>query len=34
VHGEYDVQQEFADRLRKKGYNNVQIPERHSETIL
>jgi metallo-beta-lactamase family protein len=31
VHGEYDVQQEFADRLRKKGYKNVEIPERHSE---
>ena len=34
VHGEYDVQQEFAERLRKKGYENVVIPERHSETIL
>ncbi len=34
VHGEYDVQQEFADRLRKKGYKNVEIPERHSETVL
>jgi len=34
VHGEYDVQQEFAERLRKKGYNNVIIPERHSETAL
>jgi metallo-beta-lactamase family protein len=34
VHGEYDVQQEFADRLRKKGYNHVQIPERHSEAAL
>jgi metallo-beta-lactamase family protein len=31
VHGDYDVQQEFADRLRKKGYKNVEIPERHSE---
>lgn len=34
VHGEYDVQQEFADRLRKKGYKNVEIPERHSEAVL
>jgi len=34
VHGEYDVQQEFADRLRHKGYNNVEIPELHSEFYL
>jgi len=34
VHGEYDVQQEFADRLRHKGYNNVVIPELHSEFYL
>lgn len=34
VHGEYDVQQEFAERLRKKGYQNVLIPERHFETNL
>lgn len=34
VHGEYDVQQEFAERLRQKGYKNVQIPERHSEVQL
>jgi metallo-beta-lactamase family protein len=34
VHGEYDVQQEFAERLRKKGYPKIEIPERHSETIL
>jgi metallo-beta-lactamase family protein len=34
VHGEYDVQQEFADRLKRKGYKNVEIPERHSETTL
>ena len=34
VHGEYDVQQEFAERLRKKGYANIVIPERHSETAL
>ena len=31
VHGEYDVQEEFAQRLLKKGYKNVEIPERHSE---
>ncbi|MEO8172255.1 MAG: MBL fold metallo-hydrolase [Sediminibacterium sp.] len=34
VHGEYDVQEEFADRLRKKGYRDVVIPEQHSETKL
>jgi metallo-beta-lactamase family protein len=34
VHGEYDVQQEFAERLRKKGYKKVVIPERHFETTL
>ncbi len=34
VHGEYDVQQEFADRLRKKGYKDVVIPELHSEENL
>ena len=34
VHGEYDVQQEFADRLRQKGYLQVVIPERHFETSL
>lgn len=34
VHGEYEVQQEFAKRLRKKGYKNVLIPEMHSEINL
>ncbi len=34
VHGEYDVQQEFADRLRHKGFKEVEIPALHSETIL
>lgn len=34
VHGDYDVQQEFATRLSKKGYKNVIIPERHWETEL
>jgi metallo-beta-lactamase family protein len=29
VHGEYDVQQEFAERLRKKGFKDVEIPELH-----
>ena len=30
VHGEYDVQKDFRDRLIKKGFYDVQIPERHS----
>ena len=34
VHGEYAVQQEFKERLRKRGFLNVEIPERHSETEL
>lgn len=34
VHGEYEVQQEFKRRLVKKGFQDVQIPERHSETGL
>ncbi len=31
VHGEYDVQQDFRNRLLKKGFLDVQIPERHFE---
>lgn len=31
VHGEYEVQQAFRDRLLKKGYYEVEIPEIHSE---
>jgi metallo-beta-lactamase family protein len=34
VHGEYDVQQNFKQRLIKKGYTDVDIPERHFETGL
>ncbi len=34
VHGEYDVQQDFAERLRRKGFKDVMIPEMHFETIL
>ena len=34
VHGNYDVQQDFAERLRRKGFKNVEIPELHSETEL
>lgn len=31
VHGEYDVQQDFKNRLLKKGFYDVQIPEIHQE---
>src|ERR1700678_1892026 len=31
VHGEYDVQQAFRARLIKKGFNDVEVPELHSE---
>ncbi|MFT3705922.1 MAG: MBL fold metallo-hydrolase [Agriterribacter sp.] len=31
VHGEYEVQQAFKNRLLKKDFLDVQIPERHSE---
>ncbi len=31
VHGEYDVQQAFRERLMKKGFTDVEIPERHYE---
>ncbi len=34
VHGEYDVQQDFRERLLRKGYPDVQIPERHQEVGL
>ena len=34
VHGEYDVQQDFAERLRRKGFKDVLIPEMHFETTL
>ncbi|WP_407522744.1 MBL fold metallo-hydrolase [Lacibacter sp. MH-610] len=31
VHGEYDVQQSFRDRLHKKGFADITIPEMHFE---
>ena len=34
VHGEYEVQQDFKQRLVKKGYSEVEIPEQHYETGL
>lgn len=29
VHGEYEVQQHFAQRIRERGFKNVAIPEYH-----
>ncbi|MBM3432177.1 MAG: MBL fold metallo-hydrolase [Bacteroidetes bacterium] len=34
VHGEYDVQQDFKERLLKKGFGDVEIPEMHYEVGL
>jgi metallo-beta-lactamase family protein len=31
VHGEYDVQQIFKEKLVAKGFTNVEIPDRHQE---
>ena len=33
VHGEYDVQQDFRNRLMHKGFQNVVIPELHGEVV-
>ncbi len=34
VHGESEVQDHFAERLRKKGFREVLVPEMHEEFIL
>ena len=34
VHGEYQVQQDFQQRLIKKGFADVEIPEQHYEVGL
>ncbi len=34
VHGEYEVQKIFRNWLLKKGFLDIEIPERHSETGL
>lgn len=31
VHGEYEVQQQFQQRLYKKGFTDITIPEMHAE---
>lgn len=34
VHGEYDVQQNFREKLLEKGFKNVVIPQRHQSADL
>lgn len=34
VHGEYEVQQEFRERLLRKGFRDVEIPAMHQEVGL
>jgi len=34
VHGDYDVQQIFREKLINKGFLNVEIPDRHQEFTL
>lgn len=34
VHGEYNVQLQFRQRLLNKGFHNVEIPEQHQEMTL
>lgn len=34
VHGEYNVQQDFRQRLMNKGFSNVEIPPLHAEMAL
>jgi metallo-beta-lactamase family protein len=31
VHGEFEVQQAFRDRLQRKGFTDISIPDRHEE---
>jgi metallo-beta-lactamase family protein len=34
VHGEYDVQVSFRERLIRKNYRHVEIPAQHTEVVL
>ncbi|SKB67887.1 MBL fold metallo-hydrolase RNA specificity domain-containing protein [Daejeonella lutea] len=34
IHGEYDVQEAFREKVMNKGFENVEIPDRHQEFIL
>ena len=34
VHGEYDIQQRFAQRIKDAGFTNVEIPFQHQKVVL
>ncbi|RYU86963.1 MBL fold metallo-hydrolase [Mucilaginibacter terrigena] len=34
VHGEYEVQQHFAEKIKEKGFDNIQIPYQHEKVVL
>jgi metallo-beta-lactamase family protein len=34
VHGEFEVQEDFKERLMRKGFKNVTVPELHEEVGL
>ncbi|MES2268235.1 MAG: MBL fold metallo-hydrolase [Bacteroidota bacterium] len=34
VHGEYEVQQNFAAKLKEKGFNDIEIPYQHEKVVL
>jgi metallo-beta-lactamase family protein len=34
VHGEYEVQQHFAEKLKEKGFKNIEIPYQHEKVVL
>lgn len=34
VHGEYEVQQHFAEKLKANGFANVEIPHQHQKIVL
>ncbi|KJS04307.1 MAG: metallo-beta-lactamase [Flavobacteriales bacterium BRH_c54] len=34
VHGTYEVQQEFREKLMEKGYRNIRIPDENSEYLI
>ena len=31
VHGEYETQKAFSERLNLKGFRTIEIPERHQQ---
>lgn len=34
VHGEYEVQQHFAEKLKAHGFNHIEIPYQHQKIVL